>query len=180
MAEINLNLKEEIIRDHSKEQAIRLTNYIGNDSDKFAELMELFFSSEYRINQWASWMVSHCADRHPGLLKPYLERMIKNLDNPVHDAVLRNTIRIFQDIEIPEPLMGELADKCYKYLENPQYPVAIRVFSMTVLYNISLIWPELQPELKMIIQEHLPFGSAGFQSRGKKILKNLEKFQTSA
>ena len=176
---MKLNLKEEIFKDYSKQKVVELSEYIGNDKARFAELMELFFSADYRINQRTSWVVGHCSDLHPELFFPYLEQMIKNLDNPVHDAVVRNTMRIFQDTEIPEPLMGELADKCFNYLMNPQIPVAIRVFSMTVLYNITLIWPELQHELKVIIEEHLPYGSAGFKSRGKKILRNLEKNRAS-
>jgi hypothetical protein len=180
MKEANLNLKEELIREYSKEQVVKLANYIGDNADRFAQLMELFFSPEYRISQRASWVMSHCADRHPQLIIPYMEAMIQNLDNPLHDAVIRNTVRIFQDIEIPEPLMGEIADKCFNYLNSPQYAIAIRVFSMTVLYKISLAFPELQNELKMVIEEYLPFGSAGFKSRGKKILKNLEKLRASA
>ena len=46
---------------------------------------------------------------------------------------------------------------------------------MTVLYNITLKIPELADELKIIIEDQMPYGSAGFKSRGKKILKGLQK-----
>jgi hypothetical protein len=46
---------------------------------------------------------------------------------------------------------------------------------MTVLFNIVKKYPELKDELKMSIEDQLPYGSAGFKSRGRRILKSLEK-----
>ncbi len=168
-----MNLRTELLKEHSKTQAVRIADYIGSDSDKFALLMQLFLSDDYRVTQRASWVVSHCADRYPHLIQPYLSQLIANLRNNVHVAVRRNTVRILQDISIPDQLIGETADICFQFLESRDEPVAVKVFAMTILGNICDKIPELKNELALIIEDQLPYASAGYKSRAKKVLKKI-------
>ena len=136
--------------------------------------MILFFNGEYRITQRAAWIVHYCADNYPGLIEPYLAKLVDNLFNDkIHVAVKRNTLRILQYIDIPEKLLGRVAEICFNFLASGVEPVAVKAFSMTVLYNITLKEPELANELKLHIEQLLPFGSAGIKSRGRKILAKL-------
>ncbi|WP_020528207.1 hypothetical protein [Flexithrix dorotheae] len=170
-----MDLREELLREYNKEHVVFLANYIGNEQEKFAELIDLFLNGEMRVTQRASWVVGHCADQYPELITPYLPTLVYNLRNNIHDAVKRNTVRILQDIDIPEDLIGEAADICFEFLQSNKEAIAIKVFSMTVLFNITKSIPELANELKVIIEDQMPYGSAGFKSRGKKILKELNK-----
>ncbi len=170
-----MNLRTEILREYSKPQAIKIASYIGNDENRFSELMTLFLEKEYRVTQRAGWIVSHCSDKYPQLLHPYLEKIIHNLGSDIPVAVKRNTVRILQFVDIPESLMGELADFCFQYLSDSKEPIAVKVFSMTIIANITVKFPELKEELRMVIEDQMPYGSAGFISRGRKILKGLDK-----
>lgn len=170
-----MDIRKALLEEHSKEQTMKIVEYLGTDKARIAELMDIFFVEDYRLNQRASWVVHHLSERHPEQLEPYLPKMVENLNNPLHDAVLRNTLRYFEKIDLPEDLMGPVADKCFEFLSSHEQPIAIRVFSMGTLFKISTKYPELQAELALIIEEHLPYGSAGFKSRGKKILKKIEK-----
>ena len=172
-----MNIKEALLKENSKTQAKRITAYIGKDKARFAELMDIFFGDSYRLNQRAAWVVNFCAEAHPKLFEPYLGKMISNLNNDIHDAVKRNTVRMLQNYDVPEAYMGELADYCFGFLASNQEAIAIKVFSMTVLSNIVEKYPELKNELKVLIEDQLPYGSAGFKSRGKKILLKLEKLE---
>jgi hypothetical protein len=144
--------------------------------DKFAELMECFFDKDIRICQNASWPVSYVGTKFPELLLPYLPLMIKNLENPVHDAVVRNTVRTWQNMIIPEEYLGEIYEKCFNYLIEPKIAIAIRAFSMTVCANIAMNIPELKQELFIAISEQIEMGSPGIRSRGQKILKSLKEY----
>lgn len=156
-----------------KHQVKALATYVLLHPEEINPLMSVYFHSDYRITQRTSWILSHIADENMSLLIPFLPRMVDQLKKTSSQAVKRNTIRIFQLITIPEHLEGEVADICFSFLQNPNEAIAIRVFSMTVLYHISTSYPELQNELAYIIEEHMPYGSAGFQSRGRKILKSI-------
>lgn len=169
-----MNIRQALLKEHSKHQTTLIVRYIGSDQELFDELMNLFLGDEYRVTQRAAWVVSYCGQAHPELLKPYLKRMIGNLhDKELHDAVKRNTLRVLQDVSIPEELQGFLFSICMSYLTS-QEAVAIKVFAMTVAAGIAHTQPELRKELQLIIEDLLPYESAAFISRAKKTVKLLK------
>jgi len=125
--------------------------------------------------QRASWIVSTVAENNPEMVIPYLPLLIEQIKQPKHDAVKRNVLRLLQFIEIPTDFHEDLMTICFDTLSHAKEPIAIRVFAMTVLEKITQNIPELQNELALILEDQLPFGSAGFQSRAKKILKRIKK-----
>lgn len=170
-----MDIKEELELEHSNTQATKIATYIENNPNKLKELLNCFFSSDYRMCQRASWPLGKFGKKHPELLRPYLKEILDKIDNPVHDAAIRNTVRILQDQNIPDNLIGRIYEKCFDYLTSSKYPVAVRVFSMTVLSNIAHNFPELIPELILAIEDQLPIATAGYQSRAKKEIKRLNK-----
>lgn len=168
-----MDIRVELLKEHSKAQATKIADFIGNDTSKFDELIQLFLGDHYRTNQRAAWVLSKCSDRYPELLEPYFEPLIKNLNGHVHVAVKRNTLRVLQDIALPENLWGITVDICFKILESNQEAIAVKVFAMTVLNNIVQKEPDLKNELRIILEDQMDYGSAGFRSRAKKILKTL-------
>ena len=170
-----MNIEELLIKEHSKECVVRIRDYIGDDEERFAELMKIFFGDSHRMTQRAAWVLNYCADANPKLVEPYLEKLVLNLRNDVHDAVKRNTVRLLQNYPIPTELEGELADSCFEFLSTHETAVAIKVFSMTILSKIVKKYPELQDELRVLIEDQMPYGTAGFKSRGKKVLAELNK-----
>ena len=170
-----MTIKEELLRDFSKPQMIFLANKIGANQESFDELIDLFLHEEVKVTQRAAWLLSHCVDRHPWLMDKHIKAVILNLNNDVNDAVKRNTLRVLQFKEIPEELMGILAGHCFNYLNSGKEPIAIKAHSMTILFNIVKVFPELKEELQISIEDQIPFGSAGIKGRGTKILKALRK-----
>lgn len=171
-----MNLLKSILKEHSKAMTYQIVDYIGSSPTRFQELLILFLAGPYRVTQRAAWPMSYCVRSHPALIKPHLKKVLDHLSKPsIHDSVKRNTVRLLQDVKIPKSLQGRAADVCFEYLSNPKEPIAVRVFSMTVLANIAKENPELKNEIIPIIEDQLPFGSAGFRSRGVKVLKELKK-----
>lgn len=169
-----MNLREELLREHSKKQTMRIVEYIGDDKERFAELINLFLTDVYRVGQRAAWPVSYCGRAYPELITPYIKKMLKNLDNPLHDSVKRNTVRVLQNFHIPKSLQGLAVKQCFRLVEGNE-PIAIKVFSITLLGNIAKEHPELKHELKMLIETQLAYASTGFLSRATKVLKSLDK-----
>jgi len=166
-----LNLREELLTEYSKNQSIKLADWIGNDANKFAELMRLMLQdTDEKVMQRAAWVFSFCTRKYPDLVKPYLKEMIENLEKPVHDAVKRNSLRALAEIDIPDELLGLTVDICFHFLVSADAAIAIKAFSMKVLENICKKEPELLAELKLVVEERLPFESKAFQSVGRKIL----------
>jgi hypothetical protein len=169
-----MDLKAEILKTHSKEQCAKIVKYIGNDQSKFDELMKLFFSGEYRVTQRAAWPMSYCVHDHPKLIAPYFKKIIELLEKPaVHQAVTRNITRLFQHVKVPKKYQGQLMDVCFRFVEDPKTTIAVKAFSLTVLDNMSNEYPEIKPELKLLIEQNWNESTAAFKSRAKKILEKL-------
>jgi len=168
-----MNLKTELRQENSKAPIHRMAAYIGDNPDRFAQLMLLFFGADDRIAEKAASVLSHCADRHSFLLHPYVPKLIINLEKTKLAAVKRNTLRVLQYIVIPEGWQGKLTDCCFKFLVTDE-PVAVKVFAMSVLANLAKQEPDLKNELKICIEDQLPYASPAFVSRAKKVLRLLD------
>jgi hypothetical protein len=167
-----MNIKESLLAEHSKSQCARIVRYIGRDKRRFAALMRLFFHGEYRVTQRAAWPMSYCALKHPSLVKPYYKRLLDNLEKEgMHDSVRRNTVRLLQEIDLPKAYHGRLMNICFQFIQSPDTATAIRAFSLRILEKFLRAYPEILPELTLIILDRWDQESAAFHSRAKKILQ---------
>jgi hypothetical protein len=171
-----MNIEQEILKEHSKKQAMKVALYACSSKKNFKELMHCFMTGEYRLSQRAAWSVSWAARTKPEMIKPYIKDLVAQLPRKdVHPSVIRNSVRILETLTIPEELQGEVMNECFSFIENPATPVAIKAFSLTTLYHLGKAYPEILPELKLIIEERWDTETAAFRSRGKKILQAIAK-----
>ena len=172
-----MNIKEQLLVEHSKENTNKICAYIGNDKSKLDLLITHYFAKEYRISQRSAMVLSAIFDHNPNMVKPYINQLIDGLkDNKHHVAIKRNTIRILQFVEIPEDRMSELFDLCLENIISVKEPIAVKAFSMTVLLNVCKKFPELKLEVIPILELELERNeSAGVINRGKKVLKALHR-----
>ena len=168
------DLRKEILKEHSKVQSTRIVKWIGNDQQRFDELFNLFIKDEYRVVQRAAWPLSYCVMAHPDFINKHWGSLIKNLEKPnLHVAVKRNSVRLLQELTIPEKYRGRIMNICFNYLETPGETLAVKVFSMSVLGNLAKYYPEIIPELKLMIEDQVPHQTVGFRTRARKVLKQI-------
>ena len=168
-----MKLREQLLKAHSRANCDKIVQWIGNDQPRFDELFGLFLNDEYRVVQHAAWPLSYCVIAHPQLIKKHLTKLINNLDKTkIPAAVKRNTMRLLQDIEIPEKYQGKIMDACFKYISVPGEAIAVKAFSLTVLQKLAKQYPEIIPEVKLIIEENYERETPAFKSRAKQFLKN--------
>ncbi|MBI3882880.1 MAG: hypothetical protein HY305_01310 [Sphingobacteriales bacterium] len=143
-----MNLREEILFEHSKAQCNKILAWVGDSQQRFDELFNLFLKDEYLVTQRAAWPLSY----------------------DIHNAIKRNTVRLLQSIFIPKKFQGEVMNICFNYVADPKEAVAVKAFSLTILGNLAKEYPEIVPEIKLLIEEQLPRQTAAFKSRAKKLL----------
>lgn len=169
-----MDLRKTILKEHSKRNCNRIVKWVGGSEKRFKELFQLFLNDEYRVVQRAAWPLSYVLIKHPGLLKNNFGKLIQTLSKPgIHVAVKRNTFRILQNISTPKRYHGEVMSLSFEYLNSVDETVAVKVFSMKVLANLSLIYPEIKTELKLMLEDQWDQQSIAFRNRARKILKTL-------
>ena len=170
-----MDLRAEILKEHSRAQSEKIAKWVGSDPGRYAELAELFLNDEYRVCQRAAWVLSVVSEKHTDIATPHLPAMVKKISEPgVPVAVKRNVIRILQFVEIPEDLHGDVMNICFELLGDLRETIAVRVFSLTVLARLAKTYPDIRQELRIIIEDELSHQpSAAFKSRAKKLLADL-------
>ncbi len=168
-----MNIRLLLESEHNKSTTESIVKCVYRNPHKLEELMDCFFDDNYRICQRASWPVGLIGEKSPEMLVPYLPAMLGNLDNPKHNAIIRNTVRSWQNLKIPEEYEGEIFEKCFNYILDTKAAIAIRAFSMSVCANIAANIPDLKEELIMAINDQMEMASPGIRSRGSKLIRDL-------
>ncbi|HEY6901672.1 MAG TPA: hypothetical protein VI233_13550 [Puia sp.] len=169
-----MDLHQLLKDEHSKKQTDRIVRYVGGDKERFAQLARLFFKGEYRITQRAAWPLSYCVRNHPELINPYFKPLLDHLQRKdIHVAVIRNTVRLLQDVTIPKRYHGRVMSVCFDFIQSPETPVAVKAFSLTILSNLSADYPGIKAELRLTIEDQWEQATPAFRSRAKKVLKAM-------
>lgn len=169
-----MNIREHLLKENSRANWDKVISYVGNNPERYAELMAIFFCGELRLVQRSSQPVGVISEKHPELVEPYSKKFIEYLQNDPIDAVKRNVMRLFQYAPISEEIEGELFDIGMEYLRSQKEPIAVKAFSMTVLRRICEKYPELIDELivqiEILVEEKV---SKGVSNRGRHELVRL-------
>lgn len=173
-----MDLRKEILKEHSKAQCEKIVSWVGGSQERLDQLVNLFLAGEYRVTQRAAWSLSYVAKNNPALFKKHLSKLVHHLPKPqLHDAVIRNTVRLLQFVAIPKSLHGKIMEICFRYLEDPKQPVAIKVFSLSVVTGLARSYPDIIPEIRLLIESQLPDQTAAFRSRAKCSMALLDKIE---
>ena len=173
-------LRDEILREHSKTHCLNMVAWIGTNQHRFNELLQLVLSDEYRVAQRASWPLSEIARLHPELFHSSLDVLIDNLESrELHNAVKRHTMRILETITIPVQLHGKVMKCCFEFVESPSEAVAVKAYALTILGKLALAYPDIIPEITLVIEEQLPTQTPAFKSRAKHLLKAFTRSKNS-
>lgn len=163
-----MNIREALLEVHSKAQAEKIVAYVGEDPERFAELMQFMMGPVYRLTQRAAWPVSYCVQRHPELIKPYWSKLAGQLvREDAHVAVRRNVARLLQFVDIPKRYQGQVYDACLALVDDPSQPVAIRCFAMTAAARIAAGQPDLLKELRLLADKHSSNMTPGLRVRAR-------------
>ena len=172
---LDSEIKKLLLQEHSKSHIETILQWIKNDPVRMDAFMRCFFSDSKILCQRASWPIMYISERNPKLLYPYLEQMVEGLEDVKHDAVRRNTLRVFIIIPIPESIEGQLLEYCFQFINDPRQAGGIRAFSIKVAAIIIQKYPELKEELIISLQDHLPSAGKAFKSAARQVLKKLNK-----
>jgi hypothetical protein len=170
-----MDIRQEILKQHSKQNTLRIANLIGNDEELIRKLLDLSLGDDHDIARKAAWILRCCFEKYPQELKNHIPRLIKFLHKKdVHHAVRRNILGILKAVDIPAKYYGELIDTCFGYIESGKETVAVKAFSIDIIANIASGEPAILQELKLVLEDQLPYGTSGFKSKASKIIKSVK------
>ncbi|MFZ1658327.1 MAG: hypothetical protein WAT61_05895 [Flavobacteriales bacterium] len=165
-----------LLADRSKVNIQRIADHIGGDAKRFAQLMELVLHGAPRVSQLASWPMSIACEGHPALGARWAKRMLEMLEQPLHQTTHRNVIRAMQFCQLPKALHGTITQRMFAIVQDPRQPIASRASSITVAMRMATRYPDLAPELSLILEDALRTGPGpAVTSRARKALHTLAR-----
>lgn len=169
-------LKDILLLRHSRAQCQAAVNWVGDQQSRFDVLFSFFAGSDALLSQRAAWALSYCVQAHPAFITKHWKALLNILSDSLHHpAIRRNGFRLMQDLRIPKRYQGKAMDLCFRWIEKPGEPVAIKAFAVTVLYRLSIDYPEIIPEIRTVIEAVMPHESIAFRNRAGKLLKEWNK-----
>ncbi len=143
---------------------------------KIEILMDLAINSSHPKSWRAAWIADKIHDINPGLIVPYIEKMIVQLKKETSSSKKREFLKLISLHDFPKKYNSFLMDYCLNSFMSAEEPVAVRVHAMQILYHISESVPEFRPELLAVIEHETELhSSAGIRSRAKRLATMLLK-----
>jgi len=172
-----MDIRATINNEHSKRMATSIRDYIGDSPELFAELMDVYLNGNHREVQRSAYALVHVGEQQVPLLTPYINQMLDKLKNPIHVAVKRNTMKILADMKLTlnEEQFGRAVAFAFDYLEDHKEAIAPKAHAMMFLWNACAQEPFFMPELKLLLEENIRYGSVGIKARARKIIIKIDK-----
>jgi hypothetical protein len=168
---------EDLLPDTGKLTAIHAADVAMQRTELIPKLIKLAFADTYPLSLRAANTVEIIDSQKPSLIQPFYFKMINALTNFKVDGVKRCFLKLFTrhaDLN-NEEVLCTLINACFAFVASPDEAVAIKAYSLQILYQISNREPELKNELIFAILDQLDKNPESFKNLGNKILKKLYK-----
>ena len=167
------SLEELLIAESSRRNTDLVADLVLQKPELFDQLCRIFLKDEGPVSWKAGWVADVVSERRPDLLKPYIEGIVSRLETFTHDSVKREALRMLVRSPLPVEQLGLLITLCFDWITSSKEPVAVKMFSMEILYRISQQEPEMKKELADSIEWRMQEETPGFRAHGRKLLKKL-------
>jgi hypothetical protein len=163
----------------SSAQLIKIVaNQIDCDEILFNDLLIFCFEEHKQYSNRASRVVEKISLNHPTLFIKNIDKIIDKIPHLKDKSVERNFLQaIYNNITIikNENHFGKIANICFPNINNYKLPIALRYYSIKIVFEITKIYPELIPELIEMLELVSFEKSVGIKNYSKKLLEILYK-----
>ena len=163
-------IKKSILKDRSKENIGNWAKKLKEKPDDIDDVISLIDQSKdlsFRI----IWMLGHLSIISPGILNHHIIELYKKRKSVSYRGYDREFVKILCYNQIPEALEGEIIDQLFHWLCDGNKDVAVKVYSMELLYKVSQKYPELKNELKEVLLDQMDKNTIAFKTRAGKIIQ---------
>jgi hypothetical protein len=156
------------------------------DKKLFKYLIEIAFDETNDAAVKVSWVLDFVMREKLEWIYPHLDYFTDNIPTSNHHSILRHMAKICENLALeynskkPSEIKKYLTKKhIEKIIETgfdwliTDQKVAVKAYTMETLYIFGKEFDWVHDELKLILQQTIMDGSAGYKARAKKILHRL-------
>ncbi|MFD2163506.1 hypothetical protein ACFSJU_13945 [Paradesertivirga mongoliensis] len=167
-----------------KKDVLSLAHQYSEFPDFTRHLIELSFHSEQEVAFRSAWVLEYCMMLYPKAMTDHLDYFLEAYPKQNNLSCKRHFTKLMMSLS--EPGNHKLLHQCnlnpviettFEWLINPGTPVAVQVNCLDILFNLRSHGDWIEGELNAQIEFLLKDGTAAMQSRGKRVLKQLNSIK---
>ena len=172
------------IRNAERRFRDRAASYFIAEPALLPTLINFITHEKEQLADRACWTLELVCIHQPDLLCPFTDKIADQLQDCGSDrqrrplgkicSLLSTPVTAFQEpwCNLSESAVEKLVSWGFEQLIEER-PVAVKVFSMQILFNLRNRKSWIRNELQLILQENMFKESPGYQARAKKILRQI-------
>lgn len=140
------------------------------------KFLEFTDDGDTRLVFRASWALSKACMLNPDVFMPIMPLVVEKLLNTKNGSAMRSFLKIISitgTASLTESLQGRLVEYCFSMLRSPFSAIAVKVYSLDVLYDISLRFPGLTHELAAIAGMLPGDAPAGVKAKYREVMRKI-------
>lgn len=161
----------------SKKKVVEFVNLVLSNQRSVNDLLFSLLNDDDNNQYFCSWIISDLSEIKAELLNPFLDQIITKANLSSHSGVKRNLFKAIQFIEKSDEIKQNLAIICLDCLQNPKESIAVKSYSITILEELIIYFPELLEEIHFELEKQLPTATPAFINRAHRFLKKVKKMK---
>lgn len=171
-----MDLKAEFSKVCYKKDAIRIAEFVFHNPDRLYELIELVIDNNKVYSHRAGWTLNTLNAIKEVDLTAFVDDFVNLfLKEETLSSNIRNLLHVFRNLILEDEQKGEILNRCFSLLENPQTEVAIKCLAVETIFRISKHEPFLLDELKDLLVFQEEYSKGAFRATCRKYFKLIEK-----
>ena len=130
-------LKDLILAEHSKAQAILIADIVRQKPELLDELIAYTFANKEPLSRRAGWPLRILHEQNPELFTIHIDQIIASLKIIENQSVLRNILALLAKAKIPEKDKSFLLDFTSLTLLDPKSSIAVIAHAADLFVNIA-------------------------------------------
>lgn len=153
--------------------AKRIAELVSGDEKLIRELISYLDHEDMHSVQLSAWAFGHLSASNSNAIHKHHHHLTQLILEPKHVSVRRNILKVFGFVKWKSSEVGKVWDVCAQIMEKKTEPSSHHAYSMTVMQEIIIRYPELYHELELLVENLGENKSAAVKSRHRNIIKDL-------
>lgn len=172
--------------DHTREKRGKMATVILDNPGLIPSLLSIISRVEDELSCRASWILESVVRKDSTLLYPHLDEFTLLLGKVELNSAIRPMAKICELLIVTyysktpnhsrkfinNQHLERITTTCFDWLIG-NYKVAAKAYSMTTLQLLGTTFDWIHPELKLILEQNYPTGSAAYKARARMVLKKI-------
>lgn len=159
--------------DASDQNMKRWISVIRDKKIPIADLVPLIHA-EHPVGMRFSWLLGGLCEKYPAMVAPAIPYLFNHRQDIDIEGFNRSLAKLFYHCGIPSELEGEATDALFRWLSDPASNVSTKRIALLALQKLTTGYPDLIPELKLVIDDLSGKYSPAFDKLLNKVMRELQ------